>query len=206
MNSHCKHLLLLIAVSALPGACGRSPQPAASADIAVLAQAAEGFAQAAEGRALAFPRDHGAHSDYRIEWWYLTANLQDAQGEPYGAQWTLFRIAVQPPGSRETGNAWHSDQVFMGHFAITWPDGHQAYQRYARGGSHEGESRAGVTAQPFSAWLDDWTLHSTGSQWLPLEVRARQDQYALQLKLSSDRSLVLQGLKEQQTIQFRSQQ
>jgi predicted secreted hydrolase len=193
VNSHCKRLLLLIAVSALPGACDRTPQQLASTDLTVLAQAAEGYAQAAEGRALAFPRDHGAHTDYRIEWWYLTANLQDARGEPYGVQWTLFRIAVQPPGSRETGNAWQSDQVFMGHFAITWPDGHQAWQRYARGGNHDGESRAGVTAQPFSAWLDDWTLHSTGSEWLPLEVRARQDGHALQLNLSSDRPLVLQG-------------
>ena len=186
-------LLLLFATSVLTAACGPSPAPAEGSDFAVLTRAAEGFSQASNGQALTFPRDHGAHDGYRIEWWYLTANLQDTQGVPYGAQWTLFRIAVRPPGAMETGNAWQGEQLFMGHFAITWPDGHQAYQRYARGRGDEGESRAGVNAMPFSAWLDDWTLRSTGSEWLPLEVRARQDRDALQLELNSDKPLVLQG-------------
>ena len=25
---------------------------------------------------ITFPRDHGAHKNFRIEWWYLTANLK----------------------------------------------------------------------------------------------------------------------------------
>ena len=59
---------------------------------------AEGFSIPQAGRQLAFPLDHGAHPDYRIEWWYLTANLKDENGADLGLQWTLFRSAPQARG------------------------------------------------------------------------------------------------------------
>jgi predicted secreted hydrolase len=43
-----------------------------------------------QGPALAFPRDFGAHPDYRTEWWYLTGWLRDGQRE-FGVQITFFR-------------------------------------------------------------------------------------------------------------------
>ena len=174
------------------GACGGDATDTAGNDLAVLAQADGDFESAERGRVLEFPRDHGAHPGFRIEWWYLTANLRDAAGRYYGAQWTLFRTAVRPP-DEETGNAWQSGQVYMAHFAMTWPDGHQAWQRYARGGDHGGEAQAGARAEPFAAWLDDWSLASSGDAWLPLTVEARQGEHAMRLELESDRPLVLQG-------------
>ena len=32
-----------------------------------------------------FPKDHGPHPNYRIEWWYLTANLNDADGKNWSS-------------------------------------------------------------------------------------------------------------------------
>lgn len=183
---------LLFALGIALSACDHSPDAAPASDFAVLAQAAEGYRQAEKGLALSFPRDHGSHPDFRIEWWYLTANLQDARGRPFGAQWTLFRTAMGPPDELASPDEQQIHQVFMAHFALTWPDGHEAFQRYARGGPAD-ESRAGVTASPFSAWLDDWSLTSATSQWLPLEARARQDGYMLSLVLESDQPPVLQG-------------
>jgi len=171
----------------------RPPAEPAASGLAVLAQGAQGFAQARPDTPLEIPRDHGAHPDFRIEWWYLTANLEDAGGRAYGAQWTLFRYATQQPGAAESDTAWNSEQVYMGHLALTTPTGHVAFQRYARGGDHGGVRQAGATAEPFAAWLDDWRLASTGEDWLPLEVRARQGDHALRLQLDSDRPLVLQG-------------
>ena len=49
-----------------------------------LRDSAEGYAQVVPGRSLEFPRDHGPHPDYRIEWWYLTANLADREGRHWG--------------------------------------------------------------------------------------------------------------------------
>ena len=74
-----------------------------------------GFAQVVRGKPLVFPADHGAHPDHRIEWWYLTANLRDAQGTSYGVQWTLFRQAMSPAG----GEGWADQQLWMGHAAVT---------------------------------------------------------------------------------------
>ncbi len=90
-------------------------------------------------------------------------------------------------------NPWQSPQVYMAHFALTTPEDHVAFQRYARGGNHAGLARAGARAQPFAAWLDDWSLASAGDSWLPLQVRAQQEGYGLQLQLESDREPVLQG-------------
>ena len=203
----CLLLALLLAMGLLLAVtgCGPSGQDNEAPDIAVLAQGAPGFEQARPGKALEFPRDHGAHPGYRIEWWYLTANLQDAKGRPYGAQWTLFRFAARPPGN-DTGtdqgaSAWNSGQVYMAHMAITHPDGHVAFQRYARGGghggprgdSHEALEQAGATAAPFAAWLDDWRLASSGAGWLPLELRARQDDFGMALQLEATGPMVLQG-------------
>jgi predicted secreted hydrolase len=55
-------LLLLLAMAA----------PALAQGFAGLGGDPEGFAMPERGRELVFPRDHGAHPGYRIEWWYLT--------------------------------------------------------------------------------------------------------------------------------------
>ena len=174
--------------------------------LAALALGVEGYDQALPATRLRFPEDHAAHDGFRIEWWYLTANLQDASGQPYGAQWTLFRIARQPPApTRKDANPWQSAQVYMAHFAITTPDSHHAFQRYARGGSHGGRRRAGANASPFAVWLDDWELSSTtdaagasakldaNTSWLPLQLHARERNFGIKLSLNSDRPLILQG-------------
>ena len=172
--SRARVLLLITAVTLV--ACEPAATPAGGSDFAVLAKAAEGYVQARPGRVLDFPRDHGAHPDFRIEWWYLTANLQGADGRDYGAQWTLFRSAVRPPGSLAAANPWQSEQVYMAHFALTWPDGHRAFQRYARGGLHGDEARAAVLelthgrahgrrqSRPVSQLLQHIAIQTSGGQ------------------------------------------
>ena len=44
-----------------------------------LGETADGFAPVVPGRTFAFPADHGPHPAFRIEWWYVTANLADSQ-------------------------------------------------------------------------------------------------------------------------------
>ena len=123
---------------------------------------AEGFAIPAPNPTFQFPKDAGAHPEYKIEWWYITANLKDAQGTDYGLQWTLFRSALAP----EDGTGWSTPQLWMGNAAITTPDAHFVTERLARGGI----GQAGVTPAPFAAWIDDWlftdtTLSATGSDF-----------------------------------------
>src|SRR5689334_17759 len=70
----------------------------------------DGYARVVRGRTFSFPADHGTHPEFRIEWWYVTANLRDAAGQAYGAQWTLFRQALQPGTALE---GWATQHVFM---------------------------------------------------------------------------------------------
>src|SRR5580692_2961887 len=63
-----------------------------------------GFAQVLEPRVFEFPRDHGAHPEYRQEWWYVTGNLDSATGERFGFELTFFRFALAPEGVLRAGS------------------------------------------------------------------------------------------------------
>jgi len=163
--------------------------PAAGQGFAGLGAEAEGFAEPRRGRALAFPADHGAHPAFRIEWWYLTANLQGADGTPYGAQWTLFRTALRPA----TDAGWSSPQLWMGHAAVTTPDAHFSAERLARGGV----GQAGVALDPFTAWIDEWRMVSeaegASDPLDALALAASGEAFAYDLSLRADGPLVRHG-------------
>jgi len=151
--------LVLMACMTLIG-CEESPPDAEPQGFAGLGEDAAAFAQADGASPLDFPEDHGPHPDYRIEWWYLTANLEDAQGEPLGLQWTLFRQALTPPDERPDPAPWTADQVWMAHMGISRGATHVAAERFARSHSQHANGQAGVNAAPFEAWIDDWVLKS----------------------------------------------
>ena len=155
-----------------------------------LGMSAGGFAPVVPGKTFAFPTDHGPHPDYRIEWWYVTANLADATGAAYGAQWTLFRQAMQP-GAQQEG--WANQQIWMGHAAVTRADTHRYSEAFARGGV----GQAGVEAKPFLAWIDAWEMRSLDQMRddtiAPLELNASGTNFTYALRCDADRALVLQG-------------
>lgn len=175
----------LLGAALLLAAC--EPAPAPSRSFAGLGEQAAGFAPVERGRPLQFPADHGAHPGFRIEWWYVTANLRDEQGRDWGVQWTLFRSALR---SGPASPGWSSPDLWMGHAALTGPFGHRLGETLARGGI----GQAGVEAQPFRAWIDDWSLRSTAGEGLQhLQMQASGDGFRYRLQLDSDGPLVLHG-------------
>jgi predicted secreted hydrolase len=155
-----------------------------------LGENAEGFAPVVPGKAFAFPADHGPHPEFRIEWWYVTANLADASGVAYGAQWTLFRQATRPGAQLE---GWANQQVWMGHAAVTRADTHRSTEAFARGGV----GQAGVEIAPLVAWIDAWEMRGLdgwdADRIAPLQLTATATDFNYALKLDADRPLVLQG-------------
>ena len=149
----------------------------------------DGFALPDPARVLEFPADHGAHPEFRIEWWYLTATLTGADGRDYGAQWTLFRTALTPG----EGEGWASPQLWMGHAAVTTETKHFVAERLARGGI----GQAGVSVDGgFQAWIDDWQMRSTGAAGDALDqlsLTATGVDFGYALDLVADGPLVLQG-------------
>lgn len=155
-----------------------------------LGEGADGFAAVVPGRTFAFPADHGPHPEFRIEWWYVTANLADNNGTAYGAQWTLFRQAIAAGPPQE---GWANQQIWMGHAAMTRADTHRVSQTFARGGI----GQAGVEAAPFHAWIDNWEMRGLDAMnetnVAPLRLSASGTDFSYALRLDADRPLVLQG-------------
>ena len=155
-----------------------------------LGMSGDGFAAVVPGMKLAFPADHGPHPDFRIEWWYVTANLRDSSGTAYGAQWTLFRQAMHP-GAQQEG--WANQQIWMGHTAVTRADVHRFSETFARGGV----GQAGVETTPFRAFIDAWQMRGLEAMRddtiAPLELTASGGDFSYALRLDADQALVLQG-------------
>ncbi|HEV7877120.1 lipocalin-like domain-containing protein [Bradyrhizobium sp.] len=169
-------------------ACSRTA--ARAQGFAGLGSETSGFAAVVPGRMLTFPADHRAHPEYRIEWWYVTANLMDPGGASYGAQWTLFRQAMAPGAEQE---GWANQQVWMGHAAVTNADTHRYAETFARGGV----GQAGVETKPFRAWIDSWEMRGrdgmSDTAIAPLDLWASGAGFSYALRLDADKPLVLQG-------------
>lgn len=159
------------------------PCQAFAQGFAGLGASAGDFAQPSPETRLQFPADHAAHPAFRIEWWYVTANLTGPDGTAYGAQWTLFRTALAPFEAKGFG----SPQIWMGHAALTTPKAHFVAERLGRGGI----GQAGVTAAPFAAWIDDWVLQ--GPDFDHVQMRASGSDFAYDLQLDAKGPLVLHG-------------
>ncbi|CAN5664596.1 lipocalin-like domain-containing protein [soil metagenome] len=151
-----------------------------------------GYARALEPREFIFPDDHGPHPDYRTEWWYLTGHLDAADGRSFGFQLTFFRNALSP-GAPERTSAWSTNQLWMGHFAITEVEtGRHVYEeRFARGAA----GLAGATADPFRVWIEGWELDGERpGDAFPFRMRAAMASgEALDREVTEGKPPVLQG-------------
>ena len=65
-----------------------------------------------------FPRDHGAHLEYRTEWWYFTGNVRSESGREFGYQHTIFRQGIDPEPLTAGQSVMRPRHVFFAHFAI----------------------------------------------------------------------------------------
>ncbi len=158
-------LLVMLAASWImrPGGTGdvdaeSSESPAFGDLVAFLAEPPEkGFAEVRPGQPIRFPRDHGAHPEFRQEWWYFTGQLHAANGRRFGYQLTFFRFAAgsMPEAPR---SAWAADQSWMAHLAITDVSGGRFLrdEDFARGTLE----LAGATGEPFDVWVNGWSVRA----------------------------------------------
>jgi predicted secreted hydrolase len=132
-------------------------------------------------RKLVFPRDHGAHPEFRVEWWYVTGWLAG----PIGFQITFFR--ARPEEQSDNPSAFNPRQVLFAHAAISDPKrGRLVHdQRAARAGL----SLAQAETERTGVWIDDWRLEQHGNRY---EAHIAARDFSLELDLFA-RQLVLQG-------------
>jgi predicted secreted hydrolase len=141
-------------------------------------------------KALAFPRDHGAHPEFRTEWWYLTGYADAgtaAQPRLIGFQITFFRSRIDAAQSLQSRFA--AKQLLFAHAAFTdipaqkhWHD-----QRIARTGFGIAQASDANT----DVKLRDWSLKRLADGSYLSRISARD--FTLDLQFAPTQALLLQG-------------
>jgi predicted secreted hydrolase len=122
--------------------------------LAAATLAAAGYPDVTPEARVALPADHGAHPEFRTEWWYVTGWLATGAGEPLGFQVTFFR--TRPTLEAENPSAFAARQVLIAHVAVSDPKRGRLWhdQRILRAGFGLADAATGRT----DLHLRDWTL------------------------------------------------
>lgn len=145
------------------------------------------FSAVVPDRALAFPRDFGAHPDFRTEWWYVTGWLTRPDGKPLGFQVTFFRSATDHDADNPSRFA--PKQLIIAHAALSDPETGklQHDQKSARAGFGQVHAKEGNT----DVRLDAWRLVRDADGRYLASVTARE--FTLEFALTASRPPMLQG-------------
>ncbi len=141
-------------------------------------------------RALQFPRDFGAHTDFRTEWWYITGHARTGDAaagtREFGFQLTFFRSRVD--ATQGMASKFAARQLIFAHAALTDVQGKKLWhdQRITR----EGFEVASASTQTMALKLRDWTLQTQGKLHT---ARVPAADFALALQFTETQPLLLQG-------------
>ncbi len=167
-------------LAAIAGCCGISGPP-------VVKAAPERSGIADPRRILQFPRDHGSHPAFRIEWWYLTGWLQDRAARDIGFQITFFRARPQlRPGNP---SAFTPEHIIIAHAAIADPV--QGRLIHSQKAARAVFDLAGAATDNTGVWLDEWHLTRHGNTYT---AKITASELALEMKFAASQPLLLQGV------------
>ncbi|HBH86743.1 MAG TPA: carotenoid 1,2-hydratase [Syntrophaceae bacterium] len=148
---------------------------------------ADGWKQAITQRSWHFPKDHGAHPDYRTEWWYFTGNLVGEKSNRYGYQLTFFRQGIQTE-RKNRRNAWSIHDVYLAHFAIS--DVGNGSFWFSEQVSRPGPGLAGASTHGMDVWCLNWRARMKNGRVL---LDAKHGGTYLRLELIPRKPVVLHG-------------
>jgi predicted secreted hydrolase len=154
------------------------------------AWAGEAFEMPRPGRVFSFPQDHGAHPDYKTEWWYYVGHLKAASGETFGYQLTFFRVGLRKlrKPDLKARSAWSLNTVYFAHLALTDLARRTFAFREKAGRGALGLS--GATAGTMKVWIDDWQAKLQGEEF---HLQAQDRDLGLDLVLKPMKSPALHG-------------
>jgi predicted secreted hydrolase len=138
-------------------------------------------------RALVFPRDHGAHPDYRTEWWYLTGWLDGPGDAALGFQVTFFRTRTEVDPANPS--AFAAKQLIIAHAALADPA--RAALLHDERIARDGFGAAGASESDTDVHLGAWRLErlTGGAYHCTLPARG----FALEFTARPTQPLLLQG-------------
>jgi len=137
-------------------------------------------------RQLVFPRDFGAHPDYRTEWWYLTGWLGSGSSV-MGFQVTFFRSRVLHPDDNPSRFA--PRQLLFAHAALALPN--EGRLRHAEIAGRAGPAGASFEIADTALHLSGWTLRRTSDDRYLVYIPS--DDFTLELEATTAQAPVLRG-------------
>jgi predicted secreted hydrolase len=139
------------------------------------------------GRAFVFPTDHGAHPDFRTEWWYVTGAVKTAKGKDLGYQITFFR--TRPRIDPRNPSKFSPQQILFAHAAVSDLSAGKLIhdQRAARSGFGIAEAKIGDA----DVRIKDWRLTRLADGRFSARIVARG--FALTLMFKPTQQPLLQG-------------
>ena len=156
------------------------------------ADTAEEFRFATEGYRYAFPRDHGAHEEFRTEWWYYTGQVTTKDGRPFGYELTFFRRGMPREQTKTLPSQWAVTHLYLAHFAIS--DLSKGRFHYADKMSRAGLGKAGAARDRLHVWIDGWSAESPSAAPDTQILQAADGDMAIQFTVSPAKPLVVHGI------------
>jgi predicted secreted hydrolase len=157
------------------------------------------FATVTAGPRLQFPRDHGAHPDYRTEWWYLTGLVESAKAQSFGFQCTFFRSSTGLTRSADRLSHFTPSELIMAHFAVTrlsadanTKSSLEHIQRIARVSTIKGRPIAFASRETTDVNIRDWRLRLTPAGY---DIQATDPALSMKLSATPTQPILLQGEK-----------
>ena len=138
-------------------------------------------------RVLTFPKDHGKHPDFQTEWWYFTGNLDSDKDHGWGFQLTFFRRTLVREPTRKL-SAWAVRDLYPAHFAITDITNREFFHTELL--TRKGPGLAHAALGDLDVGVRDWTAKMQGDE---IQITAREQDYALNLRLLPLKPVVLHG-------------
>lgn len=139
------------------------------------------------GIALHFPADHGAHLQFRTEWWYVTGWLKTADGHDLGFQVTFFR--TRPPIDDRNPSRFAARQVLFAHVALS--DAASGRLLHGERTARQGFGLADAAVGDAAVAIRDWRLQrAVNGQW---HTQIAADGFALTLDLQPTQPPLPQG-------------
>ena len=165
------------------------------------------FRLAVPGYEFSFPRDHGAHPEYRTEWWYYTGHVRTESGRRYGFEVTFFRVGVEnvartsagaaeprtdataDPRAEARATSWDLHAIMPAHFAVT--DIQARDFRYYEKLNRASVFTAGAAEGRLEVFNEGWrATTSPDGSW---RLVARQGKDALDLTLRTRKPPAVHG-------------
>jgi predicted secreted hydrolase len=140
---------------------------------------------------LTFPRDHGAHFEYRTEWWYVTGLLTDERQRRYGFQITFFRRGLEPGEPEPGGSSMRARQIVAAHLAVA--DISEQRFHHAERLRRIAGGLAGASQTDLEVWLDDWRMARADDGVINMTAHDAERGIGLDLELLPQRELVRHG-------------